>query len=173
MEEPPQQPSAISRSARKRDAKEIEVLAQALVALPAAEFANLPAPAPILAEVAKARITKGHGSLKRQVKFVAGLLRQDLDVAEQLSAFVAGEHQQQRDETRLAHQLEGLRERLCAEATRADALIEVGELFGGIDMLGLKKLLANYRGVADKKNYRQIFRCLREGSALSAGVDEK
>lgn len=162
-----EQPALPSRSARKRDAKEVEHLVQALVALPEAEFARLPASEPILAELARARATRGHGSRKRQLKFVAGMLRRDPEDSEQLRAFVAGEHQQQRDDNRRTHQLEQLRERLCDPDTRQAALVEVGELFANVDMIKLKQLLHNYRGIDDKKNYRQIFRCLRSGSDIT------
>ncbi|MEA3464523.1 MAG: ribosome biogenesis factor YjgA [Thermodesulfobacteriota bacterium] len=164
MEETPEQPSEISRSARKRDAKAIEQLAHALVDLPDAEFSRLPASEDVLHELGKARATKGHGSRKRQLKFVAGVLRRDLDETGQLRAFVAGEHQQQRDETRLIHQLEKFRERLCAEETRQAAMDEVRGCLPGLDVIELKRLVNGYKGTQDKKNYRQIFRCLRDGS---------
>lgn len=164
MEETPEQPSEISRTARKRDAKAIEQLVHALVDLPDAEFSRLPASADFLHELSKARATKGHGSRKRQLKFVAGMLRRELDEAEQLRAFVAGEHQQQRDDIRLTHKLEKIREQLCAEETRNAAMAEVRELFSGLDVIELTRLVNGYRGEQDKKSYRQIFRCLRDGS---------
>ncbi|OQY20402.1 MAG: hypothetical protein B6I36_01105 [Desulfobacteraceae bacterium 4572_35.1] len=162
-----EQPSTPSRSARKREAKEVEHLALALVELSAAEFNRLPTHTDVLAELTKARATKGHGARKRQLKFVAGMLRRDLEAAEQLRAFVAGEHQQQRDERRLNHQLERLRDQLCEPSTRQQALEQVAELFAAIDMLELRRLLDRYHGADDKKNYRQIFRCLRAGSEIA------
>jgi len=157
-----------SRSARKRDAKEVEHLAQALVELPDADFARLPAGQAIAVELVKARATKGHGARKRQLKFVAGLLRRDLDEAEQLRAFVTGEHQQQRDQSKLVHRLEDLRERLCDPEKRAAALSEAQQSLAGLDVLELKKLVGKYRGAEDKKHYRQIFRFLR---AAAESVD--
>lgn len=153
-----------SRSALKRDAKSIELLAQALVDLPDADFARLPATPAIVAELTKARATKGHGARKRQLKFVAGMLRRDLEETEQLRAFVAGEHQQQRDDNRLVHKLEKIRERLCDPDTRSEAMQEARETLVGLDVVELQRLVDRYRGPDDKKNYRQIFRCLRSGS---------
>lgn len=173
MEEPPQQPSEVSRSARKRDAKSIEQLVHALVDMADADFARLPASERMIKELTQTRATKGHGSRKRQIKFVAGLLRSDLDEAEQLRAYVAGEHQQQRDETRLTHQLEALREKLCHSESANAGIEEARELFSGLDVIELKRLVQAYKGPDDKKNYRQIFRCLREGSDASvAGEGE-
>ncbi len=162
----------ISRSARKRDAKEIEQLAHALVDLPDAEFARLPASETIIAELKQARATKGHGSRKRQLKFFAGLLRKDLDEAEQLRAFVAGEHQQQYDETRLSRKLEKLRDQLCDPNSRDAAMDAVREQFPAMNVIELKRLVGSYRGSQDRKNYRQIFRCLRDGSDRSLQADE-
>ncbi|OQY24489.1 MAG: hypothetical protein B6I37_03195 [Desulfobacteraceae bacterium 4572_35.2] len=171
MEEAPQQPSAVSRSSRKRDAKSIEQLVHDLVDMADADFARLPASERILSELAQTRVTKGHGSRKRQLKFVAGLLRSDLDEADQLKAFVAGDHQQQRDDSRLTHQLEVLREKLCDKETAKSALEEARELFSGLDVIELKRLVGAYKGPADKKNYRQIFRCLRDGSDASLAAE--
>lgn len=173
MEEAPQQPSEVSRSARKRDAKSIEQLVHALVDMADADFSRLPASEKILSELTQARATKGHGSRKRQLKFVAGLLRSDLDETEQLRAYVAGEHQQQRDETRLTHQLEGLREKLCNSDSANTAIEEARELFAGLDVIELKRLVQAYKGPEDKKNYRQIFRCLRDGSDVSFAAQDE
>lgn len=173
MEEPPQQPSEISRSSRKRDAKSIEQLVHDLVDMADADFARLPASERILIELGQTRATKGHGSKKRQIKYVAGLLRADLDEAEQLKAFVAGDHQQQRDDTRLTHQLEALREKLCHSESAHDALDEARDLFSGLDIIELKRLVNAYKGPDDKRNYRQIFRCLRDGSDASLPGDEE
>lgn len=159
-----------SRSALKREAKGVELLAQELVELPDADFSRLPATPEIIAELTKARATKGHGARKRQLKFVAGILRRDMDETEQLRAFVAGEHQQQRDDNRLVHQLEKLRERLCEPSTRSEAMREARETFAGLDVIELQRLVKSYRGPEDKKNYRQIFRCLRSGSNASTPI---
>ncbi|MDY0189886.1 MAG: ribosome biogenesis factor YjgA [Desulfuromonas sp.] len=161
-----------SRSARKRDAKGVELLAQKLVELPDADFVRLPATADIITELTKARATKGHGARKRQLKFVAGLLRRDLEGTEELRAFVAGEHQQQLDDNRLVHRLENLRERLCDPHTRSAALHEARDSFAGLDVIELQRLVASYKGPADKKNYRQIFRCLRAGSDASEPINQ-
>jgi len=173
MEEAPQQPSEVSRSSRKRDAKSIEQLVHALVDMADADFARLPASEQIRSELAQTRVTKGHGSKKRQIKFVAGLLRSDLHEAEQLRAYVAGDHQQQRDETRLTHQLEVLREKLCNSDSANAAIEEARELFTGLDVIELKRLVQLYKGSEDKKNYRQIFRCLRDGSDASFAAEEE
>lgn len=171
MEEPPQQPSEVSRSSRKRDAKSIEQLVHDLVDMADADFARLPASERILTELAQTRMTKGHGSKKRQIKFVAGLLRAELDEVDQLKAFVAGDHQQQRDDARLTHQLEALREKLCDSETAKSAMEEARGLFSGLDVIELKRLVGAYKGPDDKKNYRLIFRCLRDGSDASLDAE--
>ncbi len=154
-----------SRSARKRDAKEIEHLVVALVDLPQAQFAALPLGEELRAELAAARTTKGRGARKRQLKYAAGLLRKDDEQSAQLRAFIAGEHQSQYNLARRQHQLEQLREQLCAETSRAVAVAEVRRRYPGADIAALQHLLNSYSGAADKKNYRLIFRWLRSAAA--------
>ncbi|MCD6527441.1 MAG: DUF615 domain-containing protein [Desulfuromonas sp.] len=170
MEENDQLPQSESRSAKKRDAKSIEQLARDLVELPDAELARLPVPSSLMQVLMQTRQTKGHGSRKRQLKFFAGLLRKDAEQTEELRAYVAGDHQSQRDENRLTHQLEQMREKLCAPDSRTAAFSEARELLPRLDVIELQRLLNGYRGADDKKNYRQIFRCLR--AASDAGHEE-
>lgn len=164
MEENDQLPQVESRSAKKRDAKSIEQLARDLVELADAELNRLPASESIMQALMQARQTKGHGSRKRQLKFFAGLLRKDEEHTEALRAYIAGDHQSQRDENRLTHQLEQLREKLCATESRSDAFAQAREILPQLDVIELQRLLNAYRGEDDKKNYRQIFRCLRAAS---------
>ena len=153
-----------SRSARKRDAKEIEHLVVMLVDLHEAQFSRLPLSEALRDELAAARTTKGRGARKRQLKYAAGLLRKDDDLATQLRAFIAGEHQSQYERARQQHQLERLREQLCAAASRSAAVAQVRQRYPVADIAALQRLLAAYGGAEDKKNYRLIFRWLRNAA---------
>ena len=65
------------RSAKKREAKAIEKLAERLVSFPENELSELPLDDALMADLVKARQTRGHGSRKRETKHFAGLLRRD------------------------------------------------------------------------------------------------
>ncbi|PLX95539.1 MAG: hypothetical protein C0620_04185 [Desulfuromonas sp.] len=159
-----EQTQEISRSARKRAAKDVEQLAHDLAEVAPAQLPLLPISAELADALELVRQTRGHGSRKRQLKFFAGLLRKDPDQCEELRAFLSGEHQNQRDENRRTHQLEQLRERLCDSAQRSAALREAQELLPQLDPFALEKMLNGYRGSADKRTYRQVFRLLRAAS---------
>ena len=63
------------RSAKKREAKAVEHLAQRLADLPEAELARLPQEPELAREIELVRTTRGHSSRKRQIKHLAGYLR--------------------------------------------------------------------------------------------------
>ena len=118
-----------SKSARKRAAKAVEDLAIELVSLGKSKLSGLNLPEDIRKELELASTTKGHGSRKRQIKHLAGLLRKRVDLVEELGSFLAGSHQQQYDEKKLFHQLESLRDGLCDPARFEEALRQVKDRF--------------------------------------------
>lgn len=70
-----------SRSEQKRAAQALLVLAERLVALPRARLRRAELPTDLHDEIERTRATRSHGARKRQMRFLAGLLRR-LDDAE-------------------------------------------------------------------------------------------
>jgi ribosome-associated protein len=151
-----------SRSARKRAAQAVETLAFALVELPEADLARLSAPADILEALRQARNTRGHGSRKRQIKHLAGLLRRCPDAVTALQAFMAGLDEQRLRERAALHALEQLRIRLCDPATRAEALDEAERSLPGIDLAQLDQLARRAHGGTDRQAFRAVFQLLKK-----------
>ncbi len=150
-----------SKSARKRAAKAIEELAANLVQLGKAQFSRLDLPEDIRRELDLARNTKGHGSRKRQIKHLAGLLRKQEELVEELNAFLEGSSHQQYEDKRLFHQLEELRDGLCDPARFEDALCQARELFPSLDTSPLAHLARSIHATNDRRAFREIFRLLK------------
>lgn len=149
------------RSARKRAAKAVEQLAWRLVDLPEAALAELPVGAHLEDALREARQTRGHSSRKRQVKYLAGLLRKDEQQQEDLQDCLAQLDENHGRQVRAFHDLEDLRERLCTPATSAAALEETRSRFPQIDDQRLTGLVRSALEGKDKKAFREIFRRLR------------
>lgn len=156
------------RSARKRAAKAVEELAQRLVELPDADLAKLPLSHRLAEELHTARNTRGHGSRKRQIKYLAGLLRRDEQQQQQLSAALTEVEEVHGNDVRLFHHLEDLRDRLCDQATFAAALEETGARYPRTDIQRLAGLARSVHDGGDKKAFREIFRQLRQAEEDTA-----
>lgn len=153
---------SVSKTRRKKQAKEIEQLALQLAELGDNQFNQLELPEMVLREVLLARTTKGRGSHKRQIKHLAGLLRKlDDEVAlirEQLDRLdqVAGV------EKRQFHQIESLRDRLCSADSFESAFNEMLELCPDIDRKAISRLARSVHQHGDKRASREIFKRLRD-----------
>lgn len=152
-----------SRSAKKRAAQEIEHLAHELADLAEAEWRKLPAPPELRDEIRQARQTSGHGSRKRQIKHLAGVLRQDEEATTALRDFLAGRHARQLAEKKTFHAFEALRDRLCDPAHSEAALQEVIQRCPAVDPAEIARLARAAHDSNDRRAYREIFRRLREG----------
>lgn len=107
----------ISRSEKKRQAKQVEELAYELAALPAPEIRRLPCEPFIQEEIMAAVGLKG-GAYKRQVKYLAKELREQ-DTAPLLS-FLAERQGSQLKEKQAFHELEQLREAIITDVLEAN-----------------------------------------------------
>jgi len=157
------------RSAKKREAKAVEQLAQELSDLPETELAKLPMNAELAAEVAQARNTKGHSSRKRQVKHLAGFLRRHDEEREAIAEALEGQAVSQRQETLAFHHLEDLRDRLCSVASFEEAIAEVRASYPMVDDGKLARLARSVHENKDKKAAREIFRQLRKAAESNEG----
>jgi ribosome-associated protein len=155
-------PAGPSRSAQKRDAKAVEQLAQRLAELSDAELARLPKNPELTKEIELARNTRGHGSRKRQIKHLAGLLRGNDDQREAIETALGGQAVSQRQETLAFHHLEELRDRLCSALTFEAALAEVRTNYPQVDCGKLSRLAGSVHDHHDKRAAREIFRHLRQ-----------
>ena len=164
MDETVERQEGRGRSAKKREAKEVEGLAQRLADLPDAELASLPKDPELSREIELARATKGHSSRKRQVKHLAGYLRRHETQREAIEVALEGQAVNQRQETLAFHHLEQLRDRLCNSTTFDKALTEVRATYPQVDDGKLARLAHSVHEHNDKKAAREIFRCLRKAA---------
>lgn len=150
------------RSAKKREAKAIEQLAEQLVNMPEMELPALPLDEELRAELLDVRQTKGHSSRKRALKHFAGQLRRDDDARESLQEAMTQFDMKHGQETAAQHDLEKLRERLCSVDEQDAALQEVSTRFPSVDCKALQRLIKSVQQSKDKRAYRDIFRRLRD-----------
>jgi len=149
-----------NKSALKRAAKEVEAIAQEAVEQVVDLLAKLDLPATIREELELASRTQGHGSRKRQIKHLAGLLRKNPEALVEIRAFLEGTSERHLAEQAQFHQIEQWRDALCAVETAATTLDEIASRYPEIDREGLEKL-SRAAQQRDKKAYREIFRSLR------------
>ncbi len=159
-----EQPMA-SRSSQKRAARAVEELAANLLNLAEADVRRLPLTGEIAAELTAARGIRAHGARKRQLKFLAGLLRKDENARRQAESFVADLEGRQRRDAEAFHHLEALRDALCDGSRREAALQEIAATLKGVDSGRLRRLAESVEKTQDKRAFREIFRRLREASS--------
>jgi ribosome-associated protein len=154
-----------SRTAKRRAAKEIEALAHEVTDLPEAEFARLTVPPALVEEVVRARATKGHGSRKRQTKFLAGVLRRHDEERAALRVELDALQRDHRYDTRAFHEIEALRDRLCDPEQLMATLDELRPLLPAAEVAGLARLARSAHDSNDRRAAREIFKRLRAGLA--------
>ena len=164
MEDFPDEDLPLSKTRKKQQAKAVEQVAGQLAGLPEKQFSQLRLKADLRQEVEAARATCGRSSHKRQVKHLAGVLRQREEDLEQVLAQLQGLDQVARGERREFHQLESLRDRLCAPSLFDAAFAEVCETFPQIDRNAITRLARSVHQFGDKRASREIFKRLRDCS---------
>jgi len=150
-----------NKSALKRAAKEVETVAQQAAEQADDLLARTDLSDRIREEILLASGTQGHGSRKRQIKHLAGLLRKSPEDLAELQAFLAGTSEQHLAEQAQFHQLEQWRDALCDAETAADTLDEIVSRYPEVNRAELEKLGRSAQQ-RDKKAYREIFRRLRK-----------
>ena len=161
---------APSRSQQRREALDVLVLAQQLVALDPGRLAKLPIPDGVLEHVTDSQRVTSHIARKRQVAFLAKQLRRESDaVLEAIRDAMDAGGESARQETALLHRVEAWRARLLDEGDGA-----LGELLAtcpGADRQQLRQLVRNAleerRRDKPPHNQRELFRELRD--LLQAG----
>jgi ribosome-associated protein len=155
-----------SRTQKRRDALAVLALAQQLVDLQPSRLAKLPLPDDVRHEIDVTRRTPSHGAKKRQLAFLAKVMRRydDEDFAA-VRAELGENREKQRQETAAMHRLEAMRDRLIAEDETA--LSELITEHPQVDRQHLRSLVRQARVEKDTPNkppraYREIFQLLKD-----------
>ncbi|MHB1058155.1 MAG: ribosome biogenesis factor YjgA [Rhodanobacter sp.] len=155
-----------SRTQKRREALAVLVLAQQLVDLQPSRLAKLELPEDVRHEIDVTRRTPSHGAKKRQLAFLAKVMRRygDDDFAA-VRAELGENREKQRQETAAMHRLEAMRDRLVAEDEAA--LSELIAEHPQVDRQHLRSLVRQARIEKDTPNkppraYREIFQLLKD-----------
>lgn len=153
-----------SRSERKREAHAVRDLAAGMVTLSPAQLDRIDLPDGIRAEIDRVRGISAHVARKRELGFLAKLMRRcdesELDAAR---AALGANREQQLREAAGQRRIETLREALIEHD---DALTALLEQHPGLDRQHLRSLIRQARSerTRDKppRAARQLFRMLRD-----------
>lgn len=154
-----------SRTQQRREALAVLTLAQQLVELQPSRLAKLELPDDVRNEIEHLRRITSHIARKRQLAFLAKVMRRYDDSAfAAVHAELGDNREKQRQETAAMHRLEAQRDRLLAEGDVA--LGELAEQHPGIDRQHLRSLIRQARSEREANKplhaYREIFQLLKE-----------
>lgn len=165
-----------SRSQRRREALALFDLGEALLALPPSRLAKLELPEDVRTEIDHVRRITAPVARKRQLQFLAKLMRRHDDAAFAAArAALGGDAVAHRREVAHAHRLEALREQLLTEGDVA--LGELLQRHPQADRQNLRALIRQARseraGQRPPRAYRELLRQLRalESTAAAATAD--
>jgi len=172
--EPSDEDYGPSRTQQRREALAVLALATQLLELPASRLARLELPDDVRHEIDVTRRITAHIARKRQLAFLAKVMRRHGDEAfASVRAELGENRERQRQENAAMHRLEATRDRLIGEDETA--LHELIAQHPQIDRQHLRSLIRQARTErdADKppRAYREIFRLLKELSAPGLGSD--
>jgi ribosome-associated protein len=155
-------PEAPSKSRRKRDMLELQMLGEELLAFTDATLREMGLPEALFEALETARRIKAHGGRRRQLQYIGKLMRQ-LDTVPIREA-IASQQQQKNTRTQAFHRLEGLREALIDDADAA--LAGLLEDYPAADRQHLHRLARQARAERENRQppraARSLFRYLRE-----------
>ncbi|WP_430390834.1 ribosome biogenesis factor YjgA [Dyella sp. 20L07] len=163
-----------TRTQQRRDALAVLALANQLIELPPSKLAKLELPEDVLREIAQTRRITAHIARKRQLAFLAKVMRRhDTEVFDGVRAALGENRERQRQETAAMHRLEATRDRLLADSDVA--MGELIEQYPSIDRQHLRSLVRQAKAERDANKppraYREIFQLLKE-LAGSVEADE-
>lgn len=154
-----------SRTQQRREALAVLTLAGQLIELQPSRLARLDLPEDVRREVDITRRMTAHGARKRQLAFLAKVMRRysDEDFAA-VRAELGENREKQRQENAAMHRLEATRDRLISDDETA--LSELINDHPQIDRQHLRSLIRQARSERDAgkppRAYREIFRLLKE-----------
>ena len=155
-------PEEISKSQRRREALEVRSLASQLISLSQSRLAEVPLDEQLRDEIDRARSIRSNVARKRQLQYVAKLLRRD-DLEPILDALDSFDNEA-RQLTARQHRVEAWRDLLIESGDAAvGALLERRR---DADAQAIRQLVRNARREAEKNkppsSARALFRLLRE-----------
>ncbi|MEO5811480.1 MAG: ribosome biogenesis factor YjgA [Rhodanobacter sp.] len=155
-----------SRTQQRREALAVLALATQLVELQPTRLAKLELPEDVRREVDITRRTPSHGAHKRQLAFLAKVMRR-YDAADfaAVHAELGENRERQREENAVMHRMEAMRDRLLSEDPAA--LPELISAHPQVDTQRLRALIRQARSEQAVPNkpqraYREIFRVLKD-----------
>lgn len=151
----------ISRRQKKQRVQPYLALAEALSDMKDSDFAQLTVPQELRDDIEQARITKGNSSRKRQTKYLAGVLNREQSLSSDLLQSLETLQQAQRDHVHAFHEVENMRDRLCAKESFAEALTELQNRFGKEACAGFSGLAKSVQHSKDKRAFREIYKKLQ------------
>ena len=158
----------ISRSQRKRDAQALHALGRRLVELSAPLLARIELSGPVRTAVEKTRGIRQHVARKRELQYLAKLLRNEEDVSSIFAALDEADRPAREDTLRL-HRLESWRERLLRDGDTALTQLVSGR--PDLDVQAMRQLIRQAGKEAQRgarpRAARQIFHLLRDWDDLS------
>jgi ribosome-associated protein len=154
-----------TRTQQRRDALAVLALAIQLMELPPSKLAKLELPEDVQREIANTRRITAHIARKRQLQFLAKVMRRhDVSVFEGVRAALGENRDLQRQETAAMHRLEAMRDRLLADPD--NAMSDVIAQYPNVDRQHLRSLVrqANIEKEGNKppRAYREIYQLLKD-----------
>jgi ribosome-associated protein len=147
-----------TKSQKKREARTVEDLARELVDMPSSFIPRLPCEEEIRVEIQAAQDMDQFGARRRQIKYLAKLLRNT--ELSSLFSFLEEAQRSRLRENRTIRQLKQLRDRILHEDEEEEALLEVKEGFPDLSLEMLQDLAGKYRWTRNQRFSREIFRQL-------------
>lgn len=163
-----------SKSQRKRDAREFLDVAEQLGRDSDAVINALPLPDGLRAAVNTLRGISAHGARKRQLHYLAKLLRKDPETTDDVRQALDLQSANSNQQNRQFHDLEAWRDRLIdpSDQVTRDAVTEFAEQYPATDIQSLRQLVRTCRKhtVFDEvtgrftgnRHTRQLFNWLRQ-----------
>lgn len=154
-----------SRSQQRRDALDMLKLAGQLVELPPSRLAKLELPEDVMFEIAQTRKITAHGAHKRQLAYLAKIMRRHGEETFTEARSELGENRErQRQEAALMHRLEAKREKLLEAGDVAlSALFDEHPELDRQHVRSLVRQARAERGTQKPPHaFREIYRILRE-----------
>jgi ribosome-associated protein len=155
-----------SRTQQRREALAVLALASQLVAMQPTRLAKLELPDDVREEITRTRNITAHIAHKRQLAFLAKVMRRyDDEVFASVRAELGENREKQRQENAAMHRLEAMRDRLINEDEAA--LSELIAEHPQVDRQHLRSLVRKARIEKETPNkppraYREIFQLLKE-----------
>ena len=148
-----------SKTQKKQEAIMVEKLAQELLTLSPSLLDEAPCDTEILTEIKKTQKIKQFGARRRQVKYLAKLLRET--GIEPLLDYMERVKNSKLKQNEIFHRLEKLRNRIINEDEEKQALHEAKNKFPDLDSELVQNLAKKYRLTNNQRFLRGIFRQLK------------